>query len=208
MVSKGNLNVAQKEYVAGKENAFADFLSRKYEVDQTDTNHPTTSKAAEAMDFINVVETRAKTREKLAMMPQTDLKAPEIPEEDKIVDPPDLPNQDQWPFTQQQIVHAQKVDPTLDQTRQKVENQMQSPAGASCGGMSCKRSYVDPIIPTHKWTLQSNRHFHNSDINHKRIAQFLHFDRYFETTFNCLVSMVYNPVCVTDAMVPDIIKNL
>uniref|UniRef100_A0A915JJ37 Uncharacterized protein n=1 Tax=Romanomermis culicivorax TaxID=13658 RepID=A0A915JJ37_ROMCU len=28
------------------------------------------------------------------------------------------------------------------------------------------------------------------------------------TTFNCLVSTVYNPVHVTDTMVPDIIKNL
>uniref|UniRef100_A0A915HV05 Uncharacterized protein n=1 Tax=Romanomermis culicivorax TaxID=13658 RepID=A0A915HV05_ROMCU len=110
------------EYVPGKENAFADFLSRKYEIDQTDTDLPTTSNAAEAMDLINV-ETRAKTRQKLAMTPQTDLEVPEIPKEDKIVDPTNLPNQDQWPFTQQQIVDAQKVDPTLDQTRQKVESQ-------------------------------------------------------------------------------------
>uniref|UniRef100_A0A915JP20 Gag protein n=1 Tax=Romanomermis culicivorax TaxID=13658 RepID=A0A915JP20_ROMCU len=111
------------EKTGGKENAFADFLSRKYEVDQTDTDRPTTSKAAETIDLINVVGTRAKTRQKLARTPQTDLEAPKIPEEDKIVDPTDLPNQDQWPFTQQQIVDAQKVDPTLDQTRQKVENQ-------------------------------------------------------------------------------------
>uniref|UniRef100_A0A915J6B2 Uncharacterized protein n=1 Tax=Romanomermis culicivorax TaxID=13658 RepID=A0A915J6B2_ROMCU len=111
------------EIVKGKENAFADFLSRKYEVDQTDTDLPTTSKAAETTDLINVVETRDKTRQKLATMPQTDLEAPQIPEEDKIVDPADLPNQDQWPFMQQQIVDAQKVDPMLDQTCQKVENQ-------------------------------------------------------------------------------------
>uniref|UniRef100_A0A915I5D1 Uncharacterized protein n=1 Tax=Romanomermis culicivorax TaxID=13658 RepID=A0A915I5D1_ROMCU len=103
--------------------ATTSIMGQKYKVDQMDTNLPTTSKAAEATDMINVVETRAKTRQKLATMPQTDLKAPEIPEEDKIVDPADLPNQDQWPFTQQKIVHAQKVDPMLDQTRQKVENQ-------------------------------------------------------------------------------------
>uniref|UniRef100_A0A915KWX1 Uncharacterized protein n=1 Tax=Romanomermis culicivorax TaxID=13658 RepID=A0A915KWX1_ROMCU len=114
----------KEKYVPGKENAFADFLSGKYEVDQADTNLPTTSKAAEATDLINVVETRAKTRQKLATMPQSDLEVPEIPEEDKIVDPTDLPNQDQWPFTQLQITDGQKVDPTLDQTRQKVENQL------------------------------------------------------------------------------------
>uniref|UniRef100_A0A915K4D6 Uncharacterized protein n=1 Tax=Romanomermis culicivorax TaxID=13658 RepID=A0A915K4D6_ROMCU len=151
MVSKANLNIAQK-----------------------DTNHPTTLKAAEATDLINVVETRAQTRQKLVTTPQTDLKAPKIHEEDKIVDPPDLPNEDQWPFTQQQIINAQKVDPMLDQTRQRVENQlflvayrfnfpvipffthnklklfsldMQSGADTSCGGMRCKCSYVDPIIP-------------------------------------------------------------
>uniref|UniRef100_A0A915IBU7 G-protein coupled receptors family 1 profile domain-containing protein n=1 Tax=Romanomermis culicivorax TaxID=13658 RepID=A0A915IBU7_ROMCU len=49
---------------------------------------------------------------------------------------------------------------------------------------------------------------YNSHINRQQITQFPHFDRYFETTFNCLVSTVYNPVCVTNAMVPDIIKNL
>uniref|UniRef100_A0A915KGC3 Uncharacterized protein n=1 Tax=Romanomermis culicivorax TaxID=13658 RepID=A0A915KGC3_ROMCU len=102
-------------YLPGKETAFGDFLSRKYEVDQTDIDCPTTSKAAETTDLINVVETRAQTRQKLATTPQTDLKAPEIPEEDKIVNPADLPNQAQWPFMQQQIINAQKVDPTLDQ---------------------------------------------------------------------------------------------
>uniref|UniRef100_A0A915K1A2 Uncharacterized protein n=1 Tax=Romanomermis culicivorax TaxID=13658 RepID=A0A915K1A2_ROMCU len=83
---------------------------------------PTTLKEATATDTINAVETRDKTRQKLATTPQTDLEVPETPEEDKIVDPADLPNQDQWPFIQQQIADAQKTDPTLDQTRQKVEN--------------------------------------------------------------------------------------
>uniref|UniRef100_A0A915L639 Uncharacterized protein n=1 Tax=Romanomermis culicivorax TaxID=13658 RepID=A0A915L639_ROMCU len=85
---------------------------------------PTTWNAASAMDKINVVETRAKTRQKLATMPQTDLEVPERLEEEKIVDPADLPNQYQWPFMQQQIADAQKVDPMLDQTRRKVENQL------------------------------------------------------------------------------------
>uniref|UniRef100_A0A915IWA6 Transmembrane protein n=1 Tax=Romanomermis culicivorax TaxID=13658 RepID=A0A915IWA6_ROMCU len=49
-----------------------------------------------------------------------------MPDEEKIVDPFDLPNQNQWPFTQQQIADAQKVDPMLDQMRQKVENQRYS----------------------------------------------------------------------------------
>uniref|UniRef100_A0A915JWG6 Uncharacterized protein n=1 Tax=Romanomermis culicivorax TaxID=13658 RepID=A0A915JWG6_ROMCU len=170
VVINNSNEIVKVKYVPGKENAFADFLGGKYEVDQTDTNHTTTSKAAEAMDLINVVETRAKTRQKLARTPQTDLEVPEIPEEDMIVDPANLPNQDQWPFTQQQIVDAQKVDPMLDQTCQKVENQvfsldMQSLAGASGGGMRRKRSYVDPIFPTHNRTLQTNRHCHNSDIH-------------------------------------------
>uniref|UniRef100_A0A915I2H3 Uncharacterized protein n=1 Tax=Romanomermis culicivorax TaxID=13658 RepID=A0A915I2H3_ROMCU len=75
------------------------------------------------MDKINVVETRATTRQKLAAPPQTDLKVPKTLEEENIVDPAKLPIQDPWPFTQQQITNAQKVDPVLDQTRQKVENQ-------------------------------------------------------------------------------------
>uniref|UniRef100_A0A915JJ04 Uncharacterized protein n=1 Tax=Romanomermis culicivorax TaxID=13658 RepID=A0A915JJ04_ROMCU len=54
------------------------------------------------MDLINVVETRAKTSRKLATTPQTDLEVPETPDKDKVVDPTDLPNQDPWPFTQQQ----------------------------------------------------------------------------------------------------------
>uniref|UniRef100_A0A915JI69 Uncharacterized protein n=1 Tax=Romanomermis culicivorax TaxID=13658 RepID=A0A915JI69_ROMCU len=85
---------------------------------------------------------------------------------------------------------------------------MQSWAGVSPGGMPRKCSCVDTIIPTHNLTLQTNCHFHNSDINHKRIARFLHLDQYFDTTFNCLISTVYNQVCVTDIMIPEIIKNL
>uniref|UniRef100_A0A915KQC8 Uncharacterized protein n=1 Tax=Romanomermis culicivorax TaxID=13658 RepID=A0A915KQC8_ROMCU len=96
----------------------------KYEVDQMDNEVPTTSSAASAMDKVNVVETRAKTRQKLATTPQSDLEVPEIPEEDKIVNPADLPNQDQWPIMQQQIADAQKIDPMLDRTHQKVENRI------------------------------------------------------------------------------------
>uniref|UniRef100_A0A915KBS3 Uncharacterized protein n=1 Tax=Romanomermis culicivorax TaxID=13658 RepID=A0A915KBS3_ROMCU len=66
-----------EKYVPGKENAFADYLGRKYEVDQTDTDLPTTLRAAASTDLINVVETRAKTRQKLATLPQTDLEVPE-----------------------------------------------------------------------------------------------------------------------------------
>uniref|UniRef100_A0A915KVE9 HAT C-terminal dimerisation domain-containing protein n=1 Tax=Romanomermis culicivorax TaxID=13658 RepID=A0A915KVE9_ROMCU len=97
--------------------------SQKYKVHQMDNEVPTTSNAASAMDKINVVETPAKTRQKLATPPQTDLEVPDTLEEEKIVDPADLPNQDPWPFTQQQIADAQKIDPRLDQTRQRVENQ-------------------------------------------------------------------------------------
>uniref|UniRef100_A0A915K3E4 Uncharacterized protein n=1 Tax=Romanomermis culicivorax TaxID=13658 RepID=A0A915K3E4_ROMCU len=89
-----------------------------------DNEVTTTSNAASAMDKINVVKTWAKTRQKLAAMPPTDLEVPETLEEEKIVNPADLPNQDQWPFMQQQIADPLKVDPTLDQTCQKVENQI------------------------------------------------------------------------------------
>uniref|UniRef100_A0A915JT94 Uncharacterized protein n=1 Tax=Romanomermis culicivorax TaxID=13658 RepID=A0A915JT94_ROMCU len=64
-------------------------------------------------DIVNVVETRARSRKKLVSQPQIDLEASEVPEE-KIIDRVDLPNQDQWPFTQQQIANTQKVDPMLD----------------------------------------------------------------------------------------------
>uniref|UniRef100_A0A915KH87 Uncharacterized protein n=1 Tax=Romanomermis culicivorax TaxID=13658 RepID=A0A915KH87_ROMCU len=103
---------------------------------------------------------KGQNQQKLATPPQTDLEVPETPEEDKIVDPANLPNQDQWPFMQEQIADAQKTDPTLDQTRQKVENQ--SRAGASRGGMHHKRAYIDPILPTHNRTMQTNQHFHNN----------------------------------------------
>uniref|UniRef100_A0A915IWF5 Uncharacterized protein n=1 Tax=Romanomermis culicivorax TaxID=13658 RepID=A0A915IWF5_ROMCU len=114
-----------REYVPGKENAFADFLSQKY-VDQPGNNTPSTSNQITTTDMVNVVETRAKSRQKLALEPQNDLEASEAPEE-KIVDPADLPNQDLWSFRQQQIADAQKLDPTLDQTGQKVENQSTCP---------------------------------------------------------------------------------
>uniref|UniRef100_A0A915KGG5 Uncharacterized protein n=1 Tax=Romanomermis culicivorax TaxID=13658 RepID=A0A915KGG5_ROMCU len=115
--------MAQKEYFPGKETPFADFLSQKYKVDQTDNNKPTTWSQNNSTDIINVVETRAKSRQKLAPPPQNDLEVPETLEGERIIDPSDLPNQDQWPFTQQQIVDAQKIDPMLDQMPQKVENQ-------------------------------------------------------------------------------------
>uniref|UniRef100_A0A915HPL8 Integrase zinc-binding domain-containing protein n=1 Tax=Romanomermis culicivorax TaxID=13658 RepID=A0A915HPL8_ROMCU len=100
-----------------------EIMKVKKRVDQTDKDKPTTSSQNNTTDIVNVVETRAKSRQKLAPPPQNDLEVPETPDEEKIVDPSDLPNQDQWPFTQQQIANAQKVDPTLDQTPQKVENQ-------------------------------------------------------------------------------------
>uniref|UniRef100_A0A915IJB9 Uncharacterized protein n=1 Tax=Romanomermis culicivorax TaxID=13658 RepID=A0A915IJB9_ROMCU len=162
MVVKSNLNGTQKEYIPGKENAFADFLSQKYDIDQPSNDKPSTSNQTKTIDIVNVVETRAKSRQKLAPPPQNDLEVPEMPNEEKIVDPTKLPNQDQWPFTQQQIADAQKVDPMLDQTQQKVENQlfstgMQSRAGTSCGSMCCKQSYVDPILPTHNCMAQIHK---------------------------------------------------
>uniref|UniRef100_A0A915J5Z6 HAT C-terminal dimerisation domain-containing protein n=1 Tax=Romanomermis culicivorax TaxID=13658 RepID=A0A915J5Z6_ROMCU len=39
---------------------------------------------------------------------------------------------------------------------------MQSRASASCGGMHHKRAYIDPILPTHNPTMQTNPHFHNN----------------------------------------------
>uniref|UniRef100_A0A915KY53 Reverse transcriptase domain-containing protein n=1 Tax=Romanomermis culicivorax TaxID=13658 RepID=A0A915KY53_ROMCU len=95
MIAKSNLSIAQTKYVPGKENAFADFLSRKYEVDQTDNDKPTTSSQNNTTNIVNVVETRAKSREKLAPPPQDDLKFPGTPDEEKIVDLSNLPNKDQ-----------------------------------------------------------------------------------------------------------------
>uniref|UniRef100_A0A915LAD9 Uncharacterized protein n=1 Tax=Romanomermis culicivorax TaxID=13658 RepID=A0A915LAD9_ROMCU len=106
-------------YVPGKKNAFADFLSRKYKVDQTKNNDPTTSKAPTATDINNLVETRAKTRQKLKQPPQNDLEVHKTPDEEKILNWADLPNQDQWPLMQHQSANAQKIDPRLDQTHQK-----------------------------------------------------------------------------------------
>uniref|UniRef100_A0A915K8X8 Uncharacterized protein n=1 Tax=Romanomermis culicivorax TaxID=13658 RepID=A0A915K8X8_ROMCU len=117
--------VLQPKYVPGKENAFADFLSWKYDIGQPGNNKPSTSNQDTTTDMVNVVETRAKSRQKLAPPPQDDSEAPPVPEE-KIVDPVNLPKQDLWPFTQQQIADAQKLDPMLDQTWQKVENQPSS----------------------------------------------------------------------------------
>uniref|UniRef100_A0A915HRM2 Uncharacterized protein n=1 Tax=Romanomermis culicivorax TaxID=13658 RepID=A0A915HRM2_ROMCU len=114
---------AKIEYVPGQENTFADFLSPKYEVHQTDNDKSTTSSQNNTTDIVNVVETRAKSRQKLAPPPQNYLEVPEKPEEEKIVEASILPNQDQWPFMQQRIADDQKGDPMLDQTRQKVENQ-------------------------------------------------------------------------------------
>uniref|UniRef100_A0A915JZN1 Uncharacterized protein n=1 Tax=Romanomermis culicivorax TaxID=13658 RepID=A0A915JZN1_ROMCU len=87
MVAKSNLNAAQKGYAPGKETPFADFLSQKYKVNQTDNNKPTTLNQNNTTDTVNVVETRAKSRQKLALLPQNDLEVPETPDKEKIVDP-------------------------------------------------------------------------------------------------------------------------
>uniref|UniRef100_A0A915JRH9 Uncharacterized protein n=1 Tax=Romanomermis culicivorax TaxID=13658 RepID=A0A915JRH9_ROMCU len=124
VVAKSNLDSAQKEYVSQKENAFADFLSQKCDIDTQDNGKPSTSDPTSSGDSINIVEMRAKSKQKLAPQPQADMEVPKMPEDNKIIDPSDLLNQDLWPFMQQQIADAQKVDPTLDQPWQKVENQI------------------------------------------------------------------------------------
>uniref|UniRef100_A0A915KD81 Uncharacterized protein n=1 Tax=Romanomermis culicivorax TaxID=13658 RepID=A0A915KD81_ROMCU len=227
MVSKSNLDAAQKEYIPGKENAFADFLSRKYGADQTDNKFPTTSNAAAAMDKINVVETRAKTRKKLATPPLTDLEVPETPEEDKIVDPADLPNQDQWPFMQQQIADTQKVDPKLHQTRQKVENQQCVVFIAIIFALlhifpQCVRSLrrrepvprveacavnVPTLIQFCQLTTIPFKPIGISTIMISIASESPNFCT-LNTTFNCLVSTVYNLVRVVDSLVLEIIKHL
>uniref|UniRef100_A0A915JUR2 Uncharacterized protein n=1 Tax=Romanomermis culicivorax TaxID=13658 RepID=A0A915JUR2_ROMCU len=183
--------MAQKEYISGKENPFADFLSQKYEVDQTDNNKPTTSSQNNSTDIVNVVQTRAKSRQKLAPPPQNDLEVPETREGERIIDPSDLLNQDQWPFTQQQIVDAQKINPTLDQMPQKVENQ------------DYFTKYVEAALIPDTSAASIVDTFVRLDINQKQITRFLHFDRYFERTFNCMVSAVYIPIQLVDSMVPE-----
>uniref|UniRef100_A0A915HF80 Uncharacterized protein n=1 Tax=Romanomermis culicivorax TaxID=13658 RepID=A0A915HF80_ROMCU len=121
--TNGQLHILVEKYVPEKENAFADFLGQKYDVDQPDHDKRTNLNQAKTTNIVNVVKTRVKSRQKLAALPQNDLEVPKPPDEEKIVDPSELPNQDQWPFTQQQIADTQKVDPTLEQTRQKIENQ-------------------------------------------------------------------------------------
>uniref|UniRef100_A0A915IVE9 Uncharacterized protein n=1 Tax=Romanomermis culicivorax TaxID=13658 RepID=A0A915IVE9_ROMCU len=111
-----------KPYVPSKENTFTDFLSQKYETGKTTTNEPTTLKLISKDKNLNIVETRAQARHIMVPEPQIDLQAPEVPEEKEIVNPPivDPP----ITFSQQQIIDGQQKDPTLDQTRQKVENQV------------------------------------------------------------------------------------
>uniref|UniRef100_A0A915I808 Uncharacterized protein n=1 Tax=Romanomermis culicivorax TaxID=13658 RepID=A0A915I808_ROMCU len=58
----------------------------------------------------------------------------------------------------------------LDAAQKVVYFDMQSRAGASRGGMRRKRSYIEPILPTHNRTMQTNWHFHNNVINRKQIA--------------------------------------
>uniref|UniRef100_A0A915JYG7 Uncharacterized protein n=1 Tax=Romanomermis culicivorax TaxID=13658 RepID=A0A915JYG7_ROMCU len=45
-------------YVPEKENAFADFLGRKYDVDQPDHDKRTNLNQAKTTDIVNIVETR------------------------------------------------------------------------------------------------------------------------------------------------------
>uniref|UniRef100_A0A915HX93 Uncharacterized protein n=1 Tax=Romanomermis culicivorax TaxID=13658 RepID=A0A915HX93_ROMCU len=111
--------------VPGKENAFADFLSCKYKVNKTNDD-PSTSKYTTNVDSINIVETKAQFWKKTAPQLQVDLEAPKTPEEEKIVDPSDLPNQDPWLFRQQQIIDGQEIDITLGRTCQKLDQQSHS----------------------------------------------------------------------------------
>uniref|UniRef100_A0A915K0H3 Uncharacterized protein n=1 Tax=Romanomermis culicivorax TaxID=13658 RepID=A0A915K0H3_ROMCU len=224
MVSKSNLDAAQKEYVPGKENAFADFLSQKNKVGQTDNEVPTTSNAVSTIDKTNVVETWAKTRQKLAALPQTDLEVPETLEEEKIVDPAELPNQDQWPFTQQQIPEAQKVDPALDQARQKVQNQAKgyyslynilhregskasicnlalAPRAEACAASARILTEFFQLI------IEPRKQIGTSTTRISITSELPDFCTS-TTTFNCLVSTVYNLVCINDSMIPEIIKHL
>uniref|UniRef100_A0A915IMP6 Uncharacterized protein n=1 Tax=Romanomermis culicivorax TaxID=13658 RepID=A0A915IMP6_ROMCU len=68
----------------------------------------------------------SKQGQKLASQPQNDLEVPQTPDEENIVALFELPKGDQWPFMQQQIANGQKLDPTLDQSQQKVEHQNKS----------------------------------------------------------------------------------
>uniref|UniRef100_A0A915LB01 Uncharacterized protein n=1 Tax=Romanomermis culicivorax TaxID=13658 RepID=A0A915LB01_ROMCU len=170
---------------------------------------PTTSQAA--TNIINVIETKAKTRQKLATPPQTDLEVPETPEEDKIVDPANLPNQDPWPFTQQQIADTQKTDPMLDQTHQKVENQRRlvfsfwdiSTLLRIFPGVQ-KRCYdkfgvyIFRVIIRLPSLLSHGTFF----VIYKLLTLFDY------TTFNCMVSTAYNSIRVLHNTVPEIINQL
>uniref|UniRef100_A0A915HTM1 Uncharacterized protein n=1 Tax=Romanomermis culicivorax TaxID=13658 RepID=A0A915HTM1_ROMCU len=100
-LTKHTIPPPNEKYVLGKENAFTDFLSRKYEVNKINDDEPSTSKSSTHGDSISIIKTKAISKQKTATQPQIDLEAPKTPEEEKIVDPFDLPNQDPWPFLQQ-----------------------------------------------------------------------------------------------------------
>uniref|UniRef100_A0A915HNK7 Uncharacterized protein n=1 Tax=Romanomermis culicivorax TaxID=13658 RepID=A0A915HNK7_ROMCU len=103
----------ETEYIPGRENKFADFLSRKYDVEQPSNDKQSTSNHNTTTDIVSVVETSDKSRQKLATLPQNDLEVPETQDEKQIVDPSNLPNQHQWPFRQSKLPTPKNWTPCL-----------------------------------------------------------------------------------------------
>uniref|UniRef100_A0A915KY65 Prolactin receptor n=1 Tax=Romanomermis culicivorax TaxID=13658 RepID=A0A915KY65_ROMCU len=112
------------EYVPGRENAFPDFLSRQYE-DQTnhDSNTTTSSNNQNSTSSnIDAIKTRAQARQKMVAEPSDQPAL--VHDQDLIVDPANLPDQNTgWPFTQEQVIQGQKNDPTLETTCRKIEKE-------------------------------------------------------------------------------------
>uniref|UniRef100_A0A915JXC7 Prolactin receptor n=1 Tax=Romanomermis culicivorax TaxID=13658 RepID=A0A915JXC7_ROMCU len=72
---------------------------------------PSTSTPITTDDSINIVEIWAKSRQKLSPQPQDDLDVPETRQEEKIVGPSDLPNQDKkWPTHKKSTLLLTKPD--------------------------------------------------------------------------------------------------